>query len=104
MPDPSNPIPSFVLRDGAIDVSTTRWNTILEARMGSSPSADAALETLCRDYWPPLYAYLRREGFSPHDAEDLVQAFFERWVAKEFLHDVERGKGRFRSFLLAALR
>jgi RNA polymerase sigma-70 factor (ECF subfamily) len=59
---------------------------------------------LCRAYWYPLYAFVRRQGVTPEDAQDLTQAFFERLIEKNFLADVQREKGRFRSFLLAALK
>lgn len=84
--------------------ATTHWSVVLAARDGKEPAVDAALAQLCRTYWPPLYAFLRRTGCAPHDAEDLVQGFFERLVAERFLESVAREKGRFRSFLLAALR
>jgi RNA polymerase sigma-70 factor (ECF subfamily) len=82
---------------------TTRWSVVLDASAEPSEHAHAALETLCRAYWYPLYAYLRRSG-SPHaEAEDLVQGFFARVIEKrDFRADRERG--RFRAFLLAALR
>ncbi|PYJ56548.1 MAG: RNA polymerase subunit sigma-24, partial [Verrucomicrobia bacterium] len=63
-----------------------------------------ALARLCRTYWYPLYAYVRRQGHSPHDAQDLTQEFFARLLAKNYLGDVDRSKGRFRSFLLASLK
>ena len=69
-----------------------------------SPQAHQALETLCGNYWYPLYAYVRRQGHSAHDAQDLTQAFFERLLEKNYLADVQRDKGRFRSFLLASLK
>jgi RNA polymerase sigma-70 factor (ECF subfamily) len=84
--------------------ATTHWSVVLGAARGTSPQADAALEALCRTYWYPLYAYVRRQGHSAHDAQDLTQAFFERLLAKNFLAHVDRSKGRFRSFLLAALK
>ncbi|MBL9172679.1 MAG: sigma-70 family RNA polymerase sigma factor, partial [Verrucomicrobiales bacterium] len=59
---------------------------------------------LCRTYWSPLYAFLRRQGTPPAEAEDLVQGFFEQFLSKDYLRDVAREKGRFRSFLLASLR
>jgi RNA polymerase sigma-70 factor (ECF subfamily) len=73
----------------------------LAAGDDSSPEARDALEQLCRTYWYPLYAYTRRRGLSPHDAEDLVQGFFARLIEKEMLAKVQREGGRFRSFLLA---
>src|SRR5688572_18941874 len=69
-----------------------------------SPQAHQALETLCGNYWYPLYAYVRRQGRSAHDAQDLTQAFFARLLEKNYLADVQREKGRFRSFLLASLK
>jgi RNA polymerase sigma-70 factor (ECF subfamily) len=69
----------------------------------SSSQAEQALAELCRTYWYPLYAYLRRRGNNPTDAEDLTQGFFERLIAKDYLGDITPGMGRFRSFLLTAL-
>jgi len=63
----------------------------------------AALDQLCHAYWWPLYAFIRRRGYEAHDAQDLTQEFFSRLLAHDFLHAVDRGKGRFRSFLLGAL-
>jgi RNA polymerase sigma-70 factor (ECF subfamily) len=62
------------------------------------------LEKLCRAYWPPIYAFVRRQGHGPHDAQDLTQEFFARLLEKNYLADVNRAKGRFRSFLLASLK
>jgi RNA polymerase sigma-70 factor (ECF subfamily) len=61
------------------------------------------LDKLCRPYWPPLYAFIRRQGENPQDAQDLTQAFFARLLEKDYLRAVNRDKGRFRSFLPAAL-
>ena len=91
-------------RTEAGSFATTHWNTVIEARDGSSPEADEALARLCQNYWAPLYAFLRRSGYSSHDAEDHVQSFFVRFFEKEWLQDVDPQKGRFRSFLLAVLR
>ncbi|MBI4324682.1 MAG: sigma-70 family RNA polymerase sigma factor [Chloroflexi bacterium] len=68
-----------------------------------SPQATAALETLCRSYWYPLYAFVRRKGYRPEDAQDLTQEFFARLLAKQWVGMADRRRGRFRSFLLAAL-
>jgi DNA-directed RNA polymerase specialized sigma24 family protein len=84
--------------------ATTHWSVVLTARDGSSADAQAALERLCRTYWFPLYAYVRREGYNPDEAKDLTQGFFARLLEKNYLDQVDRQKGRFRSFLLAALR
>ena len=82
---------------------TTHWSVVLTAGQGASIGADAALEKLCGVYWWPLYAFVRRRGYGEHDAQDLTQEFFTRLLAKDFLRAVDRSKGKFRSFLLAAL-
>src|SRR5437016_9005201 len=83
--------------------ATTHWSVVLAAGQVISPEAEAALENLCRTYWYPLYAYVRRQGHGPHDAQDLTQGFFARLLEKNYLGAVEREKGKFRSFLLASL-
>ncbi len=83
---------------------TTHWSIVLAARDSDSPAARAALEQLCRTYWYPLYAFVRRQGYSPAEAEDLNQAFFERVFEKQYFADVDQSKGRFRGFLRAALK
>jgi RNA polymerase sigma-70 factor (ECF subfamily) len=87
----------------AASFATTRWTVVLGAGQDSSPAATEALEELCRCYWYPLYAYVRRKGYEPETAEDLVQGFFERFLEKNYLGEVSRDKGKFRSFLLAAM-
>jgi len=84
--------------------ATTHWSVVLAAGDPASPKARAALETLCRTYWYPLYAYLRRIGHAPEDAEDLVQGFFLHLLRREVLHSIQREGGRFRSFLLGTLK
>ncbi len=81
---------------------STLWSLVLKA--GASPGPSPALEDLCRADWSPLYSFLRRQGYSPHDAEDLVQGFLARLLAREDLGGVGPEKGRFRTFLLTALR
>ena len=83
---------------------TTRWSIILSARDKDSPASDDALATLCRIYWYPLYAYVRRRGRSPHDAQDLTQGFFERLLEKDYLRSVAPENGRFRAFLVVAMK
>jgi RNA polymerase sigma factor (sigma-70 family) len=83
---------------------TTHWSLVLSARDKNSPQSAAALEKLCRAYWYPLYAYVRRTGQSKENAEDLTQAFFARLLEKNFLDAAEPKRGRFRSFLLIALK
>jgi RNA polymerase sigma factor (sigma-70 family) len=82
----------------------TRWTLVLDAGDASSPKAQEALATLCRHYWSPLHAFVRAQGYSPEDAEDLTQSFFERLIARRDLSAVDPARGRFRSFLLAALK
>jgi len=88
---------------GAREFTTTHWTVILSAGRDSSAQASDALAKLCRTYWWPLYAFVRRQGHSPHDGQDLTQAFFARLLEKDYLSAVDRSKGKFRSFLLAAL-
>ncbi len=83
--------------------ATTRWSVVLSAKGKDSPEAAGALEQLCRAYWYPLYAHVRRAGYTPVDAEDLTQAFFARLLEKEWLRSADRERGRFRSFLLGSL-
>ncbi len=83
---------------------TTLWTVVLKAGHGDSGAAAAALATLCRSYWYPLYAFVRRRGNSPHDSEDLTQAFLATLIEKHGLETVDRERGRFRTFLLAALK
>jgi DNA-directed RNA polymerase specialized sigma24 family protein len=83
--------------------ATTRWSVVLAAGDAVSPKAAEALELLCRIYWYPLYAYVRRRGYGPEDAQDLTQEFLAGLLAKPFLRGVSAEKGRFRSFLLACL-
>lgn len=89
---------------GGGDFHTTHWSMVLLAGQTKVPQADEALESLCRTYWNPLYAYVRRQGHSPHDAQDLTQDFFTRLLEKKYLALASRERGRFRSFLLKSLQ
>jgi len=82
---------------------TTRWTMVLRVAHSDTSRARAALEDLCQAYWYPLYAYARRRGYSPHDAEDLTQGFFARILKLNSLAEVDREKGKFRAFLLASM-
>jgi len=84
--------------------NTTHWSVVLAAGAGSSPNAHEALEKLCRTYWYPLYAYVRRKGHSPEDAQDLTQSFFGHFVEKNSVGRASRQRGKFRTFLLASLK
>src|SRR5262245_16960765 len=83
--------------------ATTHWSVVLTAREKDSPQAADALLQLCRAYWFPLYAHVRRRGHDHHTAEDLTQEFFARLLQKHWLESVAQDRGRFRTFLLAAL-
>jgi RNA polymerase sigma-70 factor (ECF subfamily) len=83
--------------------ATTHWSVVLAAGDGESHEAAQALETLCGTYWYPLYAYVRRRGHGHEDAQDLTQAFLLQLLERKSFARVDRGKGRFRSFLLAGL-
>ena len=84
--------------------ATTHWTAVLAAGRGDSQHADAALEELCRTYWYPLYAYVRRHGHSREDAEDLTQSFFARFLQKNYLENLRSEHGKFRAFLIASLK
>ncbi len=84
--------------------ATTRWTVVVAAGRKSDTQARQALEELCRTYWYPLYAYVRRQGHAKEDAEDLTQTFFARFLEKNYLAGVERERGKFRAFLLASLK
>lgn len=84
--------------------ATTRWTVVLEAGQAGSAEAAKALEELCRAYWYPLYAYVRRQGRDSHDAQDLVQEFFARLLERNHIRLADRNRGRFRTFLLTSLQ
>jgi RNA polymerase sigma factor (sigma-70 family) len=94
--DKATPAPS--------DFRTTHWSVVLAAAHTDSPRCQSALTALCQNYWYPLYAFARRQGRNPHDAEELTQEFFARLLAKNGLASVRQENGRFRSFLLASLK
>jgi RNA polymerase sigma factor (sigma-70 family) len=83
--------------------TSTHWSVVLAAGQDASAEKSEALERLCRTYWYPLYAFVRRRGYPQHEAQDLTQSFFERLLDKQYLKAVDRTKGKFRSFLLASL-
>ena len=89
---------------GATWFATTHWSVVLAARDGDAAAASAALEKLCRAYWPPLYAYIRRDGSDQSEAQDLTQEFFARLLARDYLQQLRHQEGKFRSFLLAYLK
>src|SRR3954468_3241558 len=84
--------------------ATTHWSVVLLAGQNDSAQAAEALEKLCRTYWYPLYAFVRRQGNDPHVAQDLTQEFFARLLQGGALKAADPDKGRFRSFLLTMLK
>jgi RNA polymerase sigma factor (sigma-70 family) len=89
---------------GAGTFNTTHWSVVLAAGHSSSPGAQDALEMLCRTYWYPLYIYVRGQGQSAHDAQDLTQEFFTRLLEKKYLRLADADRGKFRAFLLKSLK
>ncbi len=89
---------------GAGQFVTTHWSAVIRARKADSAAAQEALGELCRTYWYPLYAFIRRQGRGPHEAEDLTQEFFARLLEKNYVAAAEPEKGKFRTFLLTALK
>jgi len=87
----------------AVPFTTTHWSVVLEAQT-ESPAAQEALEKLCRIYWRPVYGFVQRQGIGPQEAEDLTQAFFANLLERGSLTAVRKEKGRFRSYLLGALK
>jgi RNA polymerase sigma factor (sigma-70 family) len=90
--------------DGAERFCETRWSVVVAAGRQASPDAREALATLCQVYWYPLYAYVRRQGHSAADAQDLTQEFFARLLEKNYVGAADPAKGKFRSFLLVSLK
>ena len=84
--------------------ATTHWSVVLAAARQESPQSADALAALCKTYWYPLYAFVRRQGRSAEEAEDLTQEFFARVMEKQYLQSVGPEKGRFRTFLLVCLK
>jgi RNA polymerase sigma-70 factor (ECF subfamily) len=84
--------------------ATTRWSVVVAAGRRSSPESREALAMLCSGYWFPLYGFVRAQGFSTHDAQDLTQEFFSRLIESNSIGDADRARGRFRTFLIAALK
>jgi RNA polymerase sigma-70 factor (ECF subfamily) len=93
----------FSSRDAPRVFPNTRWSAVLATREASPESAEA-LEVLCRAYWYPLYAFVRRSGHSAHDAQDLTQEFFRRLLEKRWLDSADPDKGKLRTFLVVALK
>lgn len=91
------------LREGGAPFATTHWSVIAACTLDDR-AADAAVAQLCRDYWPPLYSFVRRRGYNPADAQDLVQGFFAQLLENRGYTKTAQSRGKFRSFLLASLK
>jgi len=94
------------IQDGSVgkhEFSTTQWSVVMQAAQQDPQKAQAALEKLCRRYWYPVYAFVRRRGSGVHEAEDLTQGFFHFILTRQAFQKADPQKGRFRSFLLASL-
>jgi DNA-directed RNA polymerase specialized sigma24 family protein len=100
---PSEPKPDS-FRPASRRFATTQWSLVLAAGRRSSPKSDEALATLCAAYWYPLYASVRSQGYTADNAQDLTQEFFARLLARNDFAAADRTKGRFRSYLSAALK
>jgi RNA polymerase sigma-70 factor (ECF subfamily) len=100
MPSPENEAPAAA----SPQFTTTHWSVVLAAGHSSVPGAQEALEKLCHTYWFPLYAFARRQGNSPEDAQDLTQEFFSRLLEKNYLAKADPERGKFRTFLLRSLK
>jgi RNA polymerase sigma-70 factor (ECF subfamily) len=83
--------------------ATTHWSVVLGAGDASSPEAEAALSRLCQTYWLPVYAFVRKRGHSPEEAQDLTQAFFANFLEKQHVSRANRERGRFRCFLMTSV-
>ncbi len=99
-----NPESSDTLPPPSSPFTTTHWSLIIKAGSDGGDAADIALEELCRAYWPPLYAFVRRIGNNPNDAQDLTQSFFEHLLSEKRISLADPARGRFRSFLLTSLK
>jgi RNA polymerase sigma-70 factor (ECF subfamily) len=86
------------------DFPTTHWTLVQAVQKGSAAEAAQAMEDLCKRYWYPIYAFLRRSGHAVHDAEDLTQGFFERLIGDESIQHARQEAGKLRSYLLAVLK
>src|SRR6476660_8632425 len=91
------------MQNEAAAFTTTHWSVVLQAQ-GDSPAAQEALEKLCRTYWWPLYGFVRRQGYSPEEAQDLTQGFFALLLERKDFDAIRQEKGRLRSYLLTSLK
>ncbi len=86
------------------EFQTTHWSLVLAAAINPTTESNTALATLCQTYWNPVYAFIRRSGYDPDQSQDLTQGFFALVLEKNYLGEADRERGRFRSFLLTAVK
>jgi RNA polymerase sigma-70 factor (ECF subfamily) len=101
---PPRDTPQAIPPSGVDRFATTHWSLVIAAGNRQSADSAGALVSLCESYWYPLYAFIRRQGYSADDAQDLTQGFFARLLEKNYLGDADQSRGKFRSFLLAAAK
>jgi DNA-directed RNA polymerase specialized sigma24 family protein len=89
---------------GRSNFPTTSWSLVLAAAVNPTADSRASLVTLCKVYWQPIYVFIRRNGYDRNEAEDLTQAFFVVMLEKNYLRDADRERGRFRTFILTAVK
>jgi RNA polymerase sigma-70 factor (ECF subfamily) len=105
-----NDLPKDAVNDSTLGArsegtfATTHWSVVRSAGADATPNSKAALDRLCRQYWQPLYYFVRRRGYNEQDAQDLTQGFFARLLEKHSLEAADRERGRFRTFLLTSLQ
>lgn len=92
------------LQQGGASFATTHWSVVAQSALTNVPEAENALAKLCETYWPPIYSFIRRRGYSPADAQDLTQAFFAFFLQTKAYARADRLHGKFRSFLLASVK
>jgi len=92
------------LQEGGASFATTHWSVVAQAALTDVPEAADALGKLCETYWPPIYSFVRRRGYSPADAQDLTQSFFAFFLRTKAYARTDRLHGKFRSFLLASVK
>src|SRR5207248_2150892 len=92
------------LQEGGASFATTHWSVVAQSALTKVPEAENALAKLCETYWPPIYSFIRRRGYSPADAQDLTQSFFAFFLRTKAYARTDRLHGKFRSFLLASVK
>lgn len=92
------------LQQGGASFLTTHWSVVAQSALTNVPEAENAIAKLCETYWPPIYSFIRRRGYSPADAQDLTQSFFAFFLRTRAYARVDQLNGKFRSFLLASVK